>query len=134
MSNKRNKRSKTPQFHCPHCQKRLWRLGSLKYHLFYRGRTEIKKHLGLTPKKASFLASQNSSYVDRNCWLEDFFCEEDGKMWLRLTKKDDGSIASCIATRNDWNQTLHTINPDSPNPSVSEFSYRMSRGCNKVFN
>lgn len=131
MANKRKSRQ-TPKFNCPHCQQRLWRLGSLKYHLFYQELSEIRKHLGLTRKNASFWAAQNKGYIDNNCWLEEFFCEEDGKMWLRVSQKADGTLVSCPATRNDWNRTFYTIDPDCPNPSVSEFTYRMSRGHHKV--
>lgn len=131
MANKRKGRQ-TPKFSCPHCQKRLWRLGSLKYHLFYQDITEIRKHLGLTRKNASFWIAQHSAYIDKNCWLEEFFCEEDGSMWLRVSQKADGTLVTSNATRNDWNQTFRTIDPDRPNPSVSEFTYRTSRGRYQV--
>ncbi|MCU0536818.1 MAG: hypothetical protein MUD14_23260 [Hydrococcus sp. Prado102] len=131
MSNKRKNRSQTPKFYCSHCQERLWRLGSPKYHLFYQDASEIKERLGITRTKASFLAANNSPYVDSNTWLEEFFCEEHGKLWMRVSKQENGAIVATPAKSSDWKCTTHTINPDIPNPSVSEFSYRMSRGTNR---
>jgi hypothetical protein len=129
MPNKRSKRSQTQKFYCPHCQQRLWRLGSPKYYLFYQDVTQLKERLGITRKKAVFLAAQNPTFVDRGSWLEEFFCEEHGKMWLRLSKQTDGILEVKMAKSSDWNCTTYTINPNIPNPSVSEFSYRMSRGA-----
>jgi hypothetical protein len=131
MPNKRKNRSQTPKFYCPHCEERLWRLGSPKYHLFYQDVSEIKERLGVTRTKASFLATNHSPYVDSNTWLEEFFCEEHGTIWMRVSKQSDGVIVATPAKSSDWKCTTHTINPDVPNPSVSEFSYRMSRGTNK---
>ncbi|AFY76788.1 hypothetical protein Ple7327_1401 [Pleurocapsa sp. PCC 7327] len=127
MSNKRKKRSQIQKFYCPCCQQRLWRLGGQKYYLFYQDISELKKNLGITRKKASFLATQNSAYVDRNAWLEEFFCEEHGTIWMRLSRQADGTLAAIPAKRSDWQSTTRTINPEIPNPSVSEFSYHMSR-------
>jgi hypothetical protein len=128
MSNKRKKRSQTQKFSCFYCQQRLWRLGSPKYHLFYQDISELRTHLGITRKKASFLAAKHPAYVDSNCWLEEFFCEEHGKIWMRVSKQADGTLVSTPAKSSDWNRTTYTINPDVPNPSVSEYTYRMSRG------
>ncbi|WP_254658109.1 hypothetical protein [Pleurocapsa sp. PCC 7327] len=95
--------------------------------MFYQDISELKKNLGITRKKASFLATQNSAYVDRNAWLEEFFCEEHGTIWMRLSRQADGTLAAIPAKRSDWQSTTRTINPEIPNPSVSEFSYHMSR-------
>lgn len=129
MPNKRKRRSQTQKFHCPHCENRLWRLGSPKYHLFYKDVAQLRENLGITRKKAIFLAAQNPTFVDRDVWLEEFFCEEHGKMWMRISKKEDGTLACVLAKSNDWKCTTYTINPTIPNPSVSEFTYRMSRGA-----
>lgn len=127
MPNKRSKRKKVKHFFCPVCGTRLWRLGSPKYHLFYKGAAEIRKNLKMTAKKASFLAAQNSVYVDRSSWIEEFFCTEHGKMWLRLSCQSDENILYKPAKKEDWEQTNNTIDPTNINPSVSEFTYRMSR-------
>lgn len=131
MPNKRKNRNHTVKFFCPCCEQRLWRLGSPKYYLFYQNVSQIKQQLGITRKKASFIATRNSVYVDRNAWLEEFYCEDHGKMWMKVSKQSDGLLVAIPAKGSDWNGTSNTINPDIPNPSVSEFSYRMSRGVNK---
>jgi hypothetical protein len=127
MANKRSKRKNIRHFFCPFCEIRLWRLNSSKHHLCYRKASEIRQNLQISPKKANFLSSQNSAYLDRNSWLEEFFCPKDGKMWLRLTKHSEGEIVYRLAKEEDWQQTNKTVDPIRPNPSVSEFTYRMSR-------
>ena len=127
MPNKRSKRSKTQQFLCPYCDRRLWRQGSKKHYLFYRDTSEIKDCLNISRKNASLLAASRQGYVDSNSWIEEFFCEKHGRVWMRLSKDREGKLAAVLAKRQDWNRSTHTLNPDTPNPSVSEYTYRMSR-------
>ena len=127
MPHKRSKRKKVQCFFCPLCQERLWRLGSLKYHVFYKNAAEIKQNLQISAKKSAFLATKNSTYLDRNSWLEEFFCSEHDKIWLRISRQNDGQLSYRLAVREDWQQTDKTIDSSRPNPSVSEFSYRISR-------
>ena len=134
MPHKRSRRNKTPKFDCPYCEHRLWRVGSRKYYLFCQGKLEIKNHLGISAKKASFLVSQQDAYVTRNTWIEEFYCQKDGKMWM-LVSDNSGVLSAVPAVDKHWSRTSHTINPDLPNPSVSEYSYRMSRGAGqRTFN
>ncbi len=70
--------------------------------------------------------------VDRASWLEEFFCEQDGKMWLHLTKQEEGNIVMKIANEHHWKRSTRMIDPTKPNPSVSEFTYRMSRKSARV--
>lgn len=125
MANKRRKRAAILNLPCPHCDRRLWRLGSQKHFLFYQGAAEITQFLGMTRKKATLLATQGI-YVDRQSWLEEFMCGEDGRMWL-LLQSIEGQVTSKLAQDRDWKRTAGTIDPTVPNASVSEFTYRMSR-------
>lgn len=127
MSNKRRTRQQTHKFFCPFCQQRLWRSGGRKHYLYYQGKSEIQENLNITSKKASFIATYHPVYVDANVWLEEFFCQVDQKVWLRLSKTSDGLIHSRLATNTDWERAVHTPDPDLPNSTVSEFTYRMSR-------
>ncbi|GFE68223.1 hypothetical protein CFPU101_08330 [Chroococcus sp. FPU101] len=127
MPNKRRTRQQTQQFFCPICQQRLWRSGGTKYHLYYQGKAEIQEKLNITSKRASFIATHHPVYVDANVWLEEFFCKVDLKMWLRLSKASDGLLHSRLATQADWERSVKTPDPDLPNSTVSEFTYRMSR-------
>ena len=113
----------------------MWRIGHPKYFLFFQGISEIKKAFNLSRKKASFLAAQESALVDRNTWLEEFLCPEHGKVWMRVSKSVDGFLTVFPATDKDWKRTTRTINPNFPNPSVSEYSYRHSRrsSCKKYY-
>lgn len=126
MPNKRSKRNQVHRFCCIYCERRLWRLGSPKHHLFYREVSEIKQHLNISRKNAIFLAAKGV-YVDHNSWIEEFLCGEHGTMWLLVSKKTDGTLVAAPPSSNDWNRTTGTIDPSIPNPSVSEFTYRMSR-------
>jgi hypothetical protein len=132
MSNKRSNRSKTPKFYCPYCDRRLWREGTGKHSLFFQGANEIQQQFGLTKKKASLLVGQSFVQVDRSTWLEEFFCQVDGKMWLKVSKDLDGTITTQVADQKHWKQSTNTIDPNKPNPSVSEFTYRMSRKSAKI--
>lgn len=129
MPNKRSRRKKTTNFYCPYCQERLWRKGGKKYYLYYQDAAEIQHNLGVSPKKAQLMAARNTCYVDQTTWIEEFYCQEHSIIWLVLSKREDGSIARKQAQQKDWRRTGHTIDPNAPNPSVSEFSYSMSRGA-----
>jgi hypothetical protein len=126
MPAKRSSRSKVPSFYCPFCEGRLWRSGSPKHHLFYMGASEIKQNLQISAKKAG-LISTRGSYIDPNKWIEEFFCREHGTMWLLLCKDAKNILTSKLATQSDWQCSTGTFRPDLPNPSVSEFTQRMSR-------
>ena len=126
MPNKRSRKRKQ-QFYCPYCQTRLWRAGSPKHYLYYQEVSEIQKNLNLSRKKASFLINQNNTYLDKSSWIEDFCCEQHGKIWLKISRKVDRPMEISLASEDDWKNTTGTINPNIPNPSVSEFTYSMSR-------
>ena len=126
MPNKRRNRSAIVTFLCPYCERRLWRLGSQKHHLFYQGAQEIAQQRGLSQKKAALLATQGV-YVDRSAWLEEFMCGEDGMMWMYIKQSPEGNINSRLAEEHDWQRTSGTLDPNTPNASVSEFTYKMSR-------
>jgi hypothetical protein len=53
-------------------------------------------------------------------------------MWLHLTKQEEGNIVMKIANEHHWKRSTRMIDPTKPNPSVSEFTYRMSRKSARV--
>ncbi|MGL5034865.1 MAG: hypothetical protein ACRC6M_13795, partial [Microcystaceae cyanobacterium] len=118
MANKRSRRTKTPKFNCPYCDRRLWRVGTGKHYIYAQGAEEVQAQFNLSKKNAGLLTSQNTVQVDRGAWIEEFFCEVDGKMWLQLTKKEDGEIAVKVADEKHWKRSTRTIDPNKPNPSV----------------
>lgn len=130
MPGKRSNRKNKQHFCCPYCDRRLWRSGSPKHFLFYTHASEIQQNLNVTRKNATFLANRGT-YVDTNSWIEEFFCQDHGTLWMKLTRNCDNQLVSSLATSKDWQQTTRTIHPDMPNPSVSEFTYRMSRNSGK---
>ena len=127
MANKRSRCRDAYQISCPYCDLRLWRLNGPKHRLFYNGADEISKNVSIPHRKAAFLAAKGP-YVDEDCWVEEFFCSNHGNLWLRVRRSSNGAVSHSIARREDWSRTTGTISPDKPNASVSEFSYRMSRG------
>lgn len=126
MPNKRSVRGNARKFYCPYCEDRLWRLGTTKYYLFYKNADEIRKNVGVSAKKAKFLINQNTTYLDTNRWIEGFHCSVDGNLWLTISVKE-GDYQYQIAKEADWLQTNKTQDPRLSNPSVSEFTLRMSR-------
>lgn len=126
MPNKRSRRKKTKYFYCPLCQQRLWRTGTPKYFLFYKDSIEIRQGTGISAKKSRFLAHQNMTYLDTKKWIEGFCCSEHGQLWL-LISLYDRDYEYCLAKEKDWLKTNKTLDPRSTNPSVSEFTQRMSR-------
>lgn len=127
MPGKRSRKNKKHKFLCPNCQTRLWRTGSPKHYIYYQELSQIQKNLNVSRKKASFIKAQHDTYLDRSTWIEDFYCEQHGKMWLKVSCKADHSMTISKVSDDDWKNTTGTINPNFPNPSVSEFSYSMSR-------
>ena len=126
MANKRSARRKVKKFLCPFCQKRLWRQGTEKYRIFYQNADEIRKNTGIPAKKAKLLANQSSTYLDMNKWVEAFCCSDHGLLWLYITQTNK-NIEYRLAKEEDWSRTDKTIDPRLSNPSVSEFTLRMSR-------
>lgn len=127
MPGKRSRKRTQQKFSCPYCQTKLWRMGSPKHYLYYREVSEVQQQLNIPRKKASLLIAQNKTVLDRSIWIEDFVCEQHGKMWLKITNNSDRSVTVTLASDKDWEKTTGTIDPNCPNPSVSEFSYSMSR-------
>jgi hypothetical protein len=127
MPGKRSRKNKKPEFNCPYCQTKLWRIGSTKHYLYYQELSEVQKNLNISRKKASLLIAQNNTYLDQSTWIENFVCEEHGTMWLKISRRLEQPIEISLASDNDWQKSTGTINPNFPNPSVSEYSYSMSR-------
>lgn len=127
MPNIKKQKKKVNHFNCPFCKSKMWRLGDKKYYIYHEGKNQIRQNTKLSAKKAVFVANKFTSYSALNCWLEIFYCNEHGKLWLKIARQNDGNLVYQVATREDWQQTNNTINPDFINPSVSEYSYKMSR-------
>ena len=126
MPNKRSKRKKVQKYACPFCMQRLWRLGTPRYYLFYKNAREISKNTGITPKKSKFLATQKTTYSDNKKWIEGFCCSKDGSLWL-LISTHNSKQEYTLAKERDWLRTSKTLDPRISNPSVSEYTLRMSR-------
>jgi hypothetical protein len=127
VANKRSRCKKERHFYCPHCQARLWRMGSPKHFLFYQNSSELKQNLNISSRKAKILNSHYPVYVDRSAWIEEFFCPHDGPLWLLVTRQSDQQLSLHVPDTTDWKRTTKTIDAERPNPSVSEYSMRMSR-------
>ena len=126
MPNKRSRRQKTRKYFCPYCEERLWRLGNAKYFLYYKNASEIRSNTDISMKKAKLLMLQNSTYLDKNKWIEAFCCFNHGMMWFKVSVQGD-TYEYSLAQEKDWLQTNGTLDPRISNPSVSEFTLRMSR-------
>jgi hypothetical protein len=126
MPGKRSKRRETEQFACPDCDNRLWRIGSEKHPVLCSEASDFAHYLGLSRKQVAVAMAQGG-WNDRRAWIEEFFCREHGKMWLLIRNLQCGKIVAKAATEYDWKRSTGTQYPGSFNPSVSEFTQRMSR-------
>ncbi len=115
---------------CPHqgCCQPLRRLNSVRHHVFAEGVEEIMASGQYTRKKAIFTA-QLGQVVNRRFWLEEFFCYNHGRLWLAVHRSPEGKHTVSLPATRLWQRTTGTIDPDHPNPSVSEYTRRMSRGA-----
>ena len=125
MPNRRSRRNQTFPFFCPYCQQRLWRLGYTKHYIFYKNATEIKENTGISTKKSKLLNLQNNTYLDNKKWIEALCCSEHGRLWLLISRQEK-TYEYRLAKETDWLRTNKTIDPRNPNPSVSEFTQKMS--------
>ena len=77
MPKRKSRKNPLPQFDCPHCHRQLWRVGEPKYFLHQVG-------------------------VNHNVWLENFFCEEHGKILMSVSVSEPGKLSGRPATEEDW--------------------------------
>jgi hypothetical protein len=126
MPGKRSKRKETERFACPNCENRLWRIGSEKYPIFCSEASDFVHYLGLARKQVP-LAMTQGVRSEHRAWIEEFFCRDHGNMWILIRNLQCGKTVTNAATENDWKRSTGTQHPGSFNPSVSEFTQRMSR-------
>jgi hypothetical protein len=122
-----HKRRKKQHFPCPKCDLQLLRTGSKKYPLFSENPEEIACKADINRKKAPMLLAMNGAFIHQSTWLEEFLCESHGCLWLVVHRNNAGRLRIALPNANDWKRTTGTLHPDLPNPSVSEFTHRMSR-------
>ncbi|WP_218081277.1 hypothetical protein [Anthocerotibacter panamensis] len=80
--------------------------------------------------RQSKLLRLQGTYVDHSRWVEAFFCAEHGTMWLMVLKdRGTGQCEVRVPTDREWEDVAGLIDPNRPNPSVSEYSWRSSRGA-----
>lgn len=90
MLKKHSNRKNIQRFYCPYCDRRLWRLDSSKRSISYLDAAQIQQILNISRQSAVSLATKGAC-VDHNFWLEKFFCEEHGKLWMKVTM-NNGSV------------------------------------------
>ncbi|MEM8720364.1 MAG: hypothetical protein AAGE84_13845 [Cyanobacteria bacterium P01_G01_bin.39] len=97
--------------------------------MFYKNAEEIKDNTGMSIKKAKLLLLQDSTYLDTKKWIEAFCCPNHGMMWL-LISIEENSYKYRLAREEDWSKADKTLEPRVSNPSVSEYTLRVSRKAN----
>jgi hypothetical protein len=126
MPGKRSNRSKIEQFFCPYCEKRLWRLGGSKHYLFLANVSNTPQSSQNSSKSPREVLEEDAR-IDPDQWIEEFFCGEHSKLWMLVCRTTDNRLIAVLASKADWQRSTRTPCIDFPNPSVSEFSIRMSR-------
>ena len=101
---------KRKKFYCPCCQRRLWRVGGYK---FYQGQSKRGEAVTLISKKDNLLTHSTPSLANQQVWLEEFFCEEDGKIWMYLSKSGEGVLSYQLAEQEQWRHTARVSEPDN---------------------
>lgn len=127
MSRNRNRTANRLEIPCPMCGVRLWRGSGQKHYIFASNVEQTRELTGTTRKKAILLHTTTTTWVDRSRWIEPFFCPDDGQIWIACTRDGEGQVTGEVAPPKLWKQTTGTLDPNKPNPSVSEFTYRQSR-------
>ncbi|PIG95051.1 hypothetical protein [Gloeocapsopsis sp. IPPAS B-1203] len=117
MPSKRSKQKNVQRFYCPKCDRRLWRVGSLKYFLSHTGVLENQRCVKISHQGALLVAAKEVC-VDGNSWIEEFVCGEHGTLWMKLDKQADGSLGTSLATTHDWRLTNYTLQPETSHPSI----------------
>lgn len=128
MPRNRNRSANRLEIPCPECDQRLWRGSGQKHFIFASNVEQTRALTGTTRKKAVLLHSQVATWVDRSHWIEAFFCPDHGQIWIACSRQLDGQVVGEVASVELWQQTTGTLDPTKPNPSVSEFTHRNSRG------
>jgi hypothetical protein len=128
MTRTRNRSANRLEIPCPECAQRLWRGCGQKHFIFASNVEQTRALTKTTRKKAILLHSQVDTWVDRSHWIEAFFCSDHGQIWIACVRQADGQVVGEIAPAKLWQQTTGTLDPTKPNPSVSEFTHRSSRG------
>ncbi|AGY56696.1 hypothetical protein [Gloeobacter kilaueensis] len=119
------KRRFAPQ--CPDCELQVYRLNSTRHSIYIEGAEAIARALSIPYKRALLIASQGP-IVDRNQWLEEFYCPMHGRVWLQVVReRSSGQIRAQLPDAALWKRSIGTLDPNHPNPSVSEFTLSNSR-------
>ncbi len=129
MPRKRSRfKTRTVLAPCPHpnCPHPLRRLNSQRHYVFAEGIEDLMAVYGHSRKKAALLA-QAGQVVSRRLWLEEFFCYQHGRMWLAVHCSEEGKHTVSLPATRLWQRTTGTLDPEHPNPSVGEYTRRMSR-------
>lgn len=80
----------------------------------------------MSAKKAKLYLAKCKTYLDTKTWVEKLYCEHHGDIWLTISERD-GKHQYRSTNPRDWQQTVRTIDPSRSNPSVSDYTMRMSR-------
>ena len=65
-------------------------------------------------------------YLDTKRWIEALCCPDHEMLWLLISLQEQ-DYEYRLAKEKDWLKTNKTLDPRISNPSVSEFTLKMSR-------
>jgi competence CoiA-like predicted nuclease len=126
MPGKRSSRKKVQRFFCPYCQERLWRLGGSKHHLLLPSTKNTQQNLHRNSQRLG-KASEKTTDIDPNQWIEEFFCNEHSKVWMLVSRATHDHLTAALATQTDWQRAAVTSPIHSSHGSASKFTIRASR-------
>ena len=123
---RRNRRPQKRQLLCPaHPEQRITGNGK-KYFLHLLNPEELKAR-GMAHKTAQLVIQAYPVLVLSNEWLEELFCPQCGSSrWCHVIQHNRVEHTVRWAPRDLWQQVAH-VDPNYPNPTVSEFTRRSAR-------
>ena len=123
---RRNRRPQKWQLLCPaHPEQRLEGNGK-KYFLHLLKPEELKAR-GMPHKTAQLVIQAYPVLVLSNEWLEELFCPQCGSSrWCHVIQHNRVEHSVRWAPQDLWQQVAH-VDPNCPNPTISEYTRRSAR-------
>lgn len=119
------KRSKRRAIYCP-LHGCYLDSASQKYKIFADQAGQLQQR-GMSRRNALMLVANRTAVSLEGEWLEAFWCEQCQQIkWYHVRKCDERSYEISLAPQELWQQATGVISSQG-NPSVSEFTRRISR-------
>ncbi|MBC8123049.1 MAG: hypothetical protein H7Y22_14575 [Gemmatimonadaceae bacterium] len=121
----RYRKNYAQDFSCPLCLGLISRLSGQRYYLSEKGPSERDQG-----RHTRYCWQGSQGYCDLNHWLEEFYCPTDGRIWMSVKRTAHGQLRVTQPEATFWERAIGAIDANR-NPTVGEFTSRMSKGIQK---